>query len=143
MGISIDYSFAIQIASFLILWVLLKRLLFDPVLHVLEQRETRTSGNRAAAEQLAEETRVLAQEYDERIRAARRSALEQAEEKRKLALDEERRVLAAARNAGGAQLDQTRADIRAAVEVARVGLRRDAADLAARVAEKILGRAAA
>ena len=143
MGISIDSSFLIQIVSFLILWAVLKRLLFDPMLHVLEERERRTDGNLKAAEELREQAAALRSQHDTSIHAVRRSVSEKTEESRKAALAEERQIIAAARDAAAATLNSTRAEIAAQIENARQRLTGQAADLAQQLTEKVLGRTAA
>jgi F0F1-type ATP synthase membrane subunit b/b' len=46
-----DITFVIQIISFFVLWFGLKRLLFDPVLQVVDERKARTVGVREEAAQ--------------------------------------------------------------------------------------------
>ena len=66
-----DSSFLIQIVLFILLWIGLKRLLFDPVMHVLEARDARTSGlNREAAAMKASAEQSAA-EYERRMHEVR------------------------------------------------------------------------
>ncbi len=143
MGISLDASFGIQIASFFLLWLVLKQLLFDPMLRVLEERERRTLGNERAAQRLRAEAEALRAECDERLAAVRHELLEQSEETRKAARTEERRIIAQARAAAARHLAAARAEIAAQAEAARAALRADAQAIAAQMAEKVLGRRAA
>lgn len=143
MGISIDSSFVVEIVSFLILWAILKRLLFDPMLHVLDEREKRTVGNLKAAEELREQAMSLRNQHETSIHAVHRSVSEQAEESRKAALETERQVITEARDAAAAKLNKARSEIADQVEVARQRLSSQALDLAERVAGKILGSKAA
>jgi F-type H+-transporting ATPase subunit b len=143
MGISIDSSFVVEIVSFLILWAILKRLLFDPMLHVLEEREKRTEGNLKAAEELREQAMSLRNQHETSIHTVHRSVSEQAEESRKAALETERQIIAEARDAAAARLNKARTEIAEQVEAARQRLSGQAADLAERIASKILGSRAA
>ncbi len=143
MGISIDWTFAAQIITFLIVWAGLKSLLFDPMLGVLEERESRTKGNQEKASTLRSEAEALHADYEERIREVRHALHEQLEENRKAAVAEERQIVAAARDAAAAQLSETRAEVAAQIEQARAALRGQAEALAAEVADRVLGRQAA
>ncbi len=50
-----DWTFLFQIFLFLVLWIFLKRLLFDPVLSVLEGRKGRSEGTLEEARRSREE----------------------------------------------------------------------------------------
>jgi len=143
MGISIDSSFLVEIVSFLILWAILKRLLFDPMLGVLEERERRTDGNLKAAEELRNQAAALRDEHETSIHVVRRAVTEQGEESRKAALAEERQIIAASRDQAAVTLNNTRAEIAAQIEEARQRLSGQAANLATQIADKVLGRTAA
>src|SRR5438874_737131 len=67
---SIDYTFVVQIALFVALWVVLKRLWFDPALRVIRERTARSEG-------AVREARAIQTEA-ERLRAEHAAALDQA-----------------------------------------------------------------
>lgn len=135
-----DLSFVIQLASFLVLWFGLKRLLFDPVLHVLEVRESRTSGASREAAEMKETAELSAAEYERRIHDVRQAFSVEAEAARSATQTEERRVLAAARAQANAQLMRLRENLSRQAEAARPALATEARDLAARVFERVVGR---
>lgn len=142
MGISIDGTFAVQIVSFLLLWVVLKRLLFDPVLQVLDERDRRTRGNREAADQLRARGAAYENEHAATILAVRRAVSEEAQEARKRAVAEERQALGSARDAAAADLNRTRGELAGQMEEARRRLSAQADTLAAQIVGKVLGRRA-
>jgi F-type H+-transporting ATPase subunit b len=135
-----DFSFVIQIASFLVLWFGLKRLLFDPVLHVLEEREARTSGAQHRAVELKAEAEVSAAEYERRLHESRVASFAEAEVARSASRDEERRILAEVREQASAQLAQLRDNLGRQAEAARPALASEARDLASLMAERVVGR---
>lgn len=143
MGISLDGTFAIQIVSFLILWVVLKRLLFDPMLDVLDERQKRTVGSHEAASHMHADVAAMRADYERHTRAAREKSLADLEESRKLTAAEERTVLGAARDQAAARIALARTDIGRQVDAARSTLRSEGAALAAQLAEKVVGRALA
>ena len=135
-----DSSFVIQIVSFLLLWVALKRLAFDPMLHVLEQREQRTQGGMAEAESLRGAAQLAEQQYETSLRNVRQAVLREAEAAHQQAVAEQQRQLAAARQQADAELAQLRAEIAAQVQQAQAGLTAEAHVIAALVAERVSGR---
>jgi F-type H+-transporting ATPase subunit b len=140
MGIAIDATFAIQIVSFLILWAVLKRLLFDPMLGVLEQRAQRTEGSRLAASHMHADVEAMRNDYDDRVRAAREKSLAALEESRKLTAAEERTILGAARDQAAAHIALARVEIGRQIDAARAALRADTDQLARQLVEKVVGR---
>ena len=143
MEISLDVTFAIQIVSFLLLWALLRRLLFEPMLEVLEKRDERTRGSLEVASHIHGDVAAMRAEYEELVRAARQKSVEELEASRKLTTAEERTVLGAARDQAAARLATSRVDIARQVEGARAKLDRDAGTLANQLVERVVGRALA
>ncbi len=135
-----DSSFIIQIVSFLVLWFGLKRLLFDPVLHVLEERESRTTGARRQAEEIKAAAETSAAEYDRRLHEVRGTLTAQAEASRQATQAEEQRVLSEARSHAGAQLARLRESLQAQAEAARPGVAAAAREVAADIVERVVGR---
>jgi len=135
-----DITFVVQIASFVILWFGLKRLLFDPVLQLLEEREARTVGARHEAETMQAAVQESAAEYERRLREVRFALAAEFEAARAATRDEERQVLAAAREHSGAQLAQLRENLARQAAAARPALLTEAQDLAARMLERVIGR---
>lgn len=139
MSIDIDASFAIQIASFLLLWVVLRRLLFEPMLEVLENRERRTVGAHREASQMHSDVAAMRADYEEHVRRAREKSVAELEASRKVTAAEERTILGAARDQASAVVGRARADIALQVAAARDGLRDDATTLARQMVAKVIG----
>jgi F-type H+-transporting ATPase subunit b len=135
-----DFSFVIQVISFLLLWWALKRLTFDPVLHVLEEREARTRGGLAEAERTRAEAEAAAEQYESSLREVRHAVLQQTDAARKAAEEEQRRRLDAARAEADAELSRLRSDIAAQVEQAKATLAREAHAIGTLMAERVTGR---
>src|SRR5450432_1344604 len=68
-GVPLDFdrSVLLQIIVFAVLIIVLKPLLFDPVLKVFALREERTEGARATARQLQEKAGELLQKYEKEL----------------------------------------------------------------------------
>jgi F-type H+-transporting ATPase subunit b len=137
-----DATFVIQIISFFVLWFGLKRLLFDPVLGVLEERETRTSGAQQAASEMTEATQETKREYEVRLQEVRRRLASASETARSATEDEERRIVSEARGQAGTRLTEVREELQRATHEAEPGLGPEAQNLAKLMLERVLGRAA-
>jgi len=136
--ISIDRSLIVQIVNFLLLLIILKRILYKPLVAKMNERTAAIQRSLEEAQAARAEAARQQEQNAEQLRAAyaeaqsiRAAALkEAAEEQRKLvehASREAQQLVAAARA-------QTEADIRRA----RAELRREVSDLATAVAEKLV-----
>jgi len=135
-----DITFAIQIASFFVLWLGLKRLLFDPVMHVLETREARTTGLGKEAAELRAAAERSATEYDRRMRDVRLALSAEAEQQRSVTRSEERQLITAARERASTELLQLREQLQRQAEAARNALASEAHALSTRMLERVSGR---
>jgi len=135
-----DSSFLFQIIAFLVFWALMKRLLFDPVQSLLEEREQRGRGVRALAEAVSQEAAGLEKRTDAALRAAREEALREAEEIRRLAQAEERAIIERARVQAAELVAKTREEVRREAASALSLVERRARELAASVAAAVIGR---
>ncbi len=138
-----DISFLFQLVSFLILWFGLKRLLFDPMMHVLAAREARTVGTSreaAAMKTAAEESAV---EYDRRLGEVRHQLAAEVDADRNVTQTEERQVITSARDEVSAQLLDLRQRLAQEAESARTILAAEAHELSTRMLNQVLGNKSA
>jgi len=141
MNLVPDYSLFLQVLTFLVLWICLKRLLFDPVLRVLALREERTVGARARADELTAVAETDRARYQESIRAARVRLGEEAEAARKVAEEEYAALVARERAAANEELTRMRAGMQAQVAAARQTLAAEAETIATEMLERVTGGA--
>ena len=135
-----DYTVIVQIVSFLIFWLVLTKLLFNPFLALLEEREQRTEGVKAEAAALMEESERLRAEYESAIaraedegRAVKESLLQEARQLRE-------RILSQSREQASRMLAAARQEIQREMQRGRELAAREAQEIARQMAEKILGR---
>ena len=138
-----DFSFVVQIVSFLVLWFGLKRLVFDPVLQVLEERTARTTGAHREAAEIAAATQVTQAQYERRIREERSTSFARVDAARRAAQDEERRIVSEAREHTSIELAQLRENLALQAAAERPALADSAREIAARIVERVVGRAIA
>ena len=139
MNLVPDYSFFWQILTFLVLWICLKRLLFDPVMQVLEAREQRTVGTRARAGELMAIAERDRQEYEQSIHAARARLAQESETARKAALEEAASRLAKERATAVEDLVRLRGSLETQVGEARQSLAGEAETIAAEMLARVSG----
>jgi len=135
-----DSSFLVQIVLFVLLWIGLKRLLFDPVMHVLEARDARTSGLNREAAAMKASAEQSAGEYERRMHEVRHQISAEAEGQRAAAHTEERQLIAEARQEASSRLMQLRETLAGEAEAARAALGVEARDLSVRMLERVVGK---
>jgi F-type H+-transporting ATPase subunit b len=137
-----DITFVIQLVGFVVLWQLLRVLLFTPMQAALKKRNERTGGARERAEALVTETAQIEASIQAGLAEAKREGAQKAAEMRRSAEAEEHAILERYRVEATALLERERASTDAQVGSARAPLAAEAARLADSVVRRVLGRAA-
>ena len=137
-----DLSVVWVIFFVLLLTIVLDRLLFKPVLRVVEARGRATSSARDLAEQAASEARLAVAEFEQKTAAARGELYRQMDEMRRTATNERAAILARTRAEADAEIASASQQLTADAEEAKRRLQADAETLGAAIAERILGRQA-
>jgi F-type H+-transporting ATPase subunit b len=136
-----DIGFAIQIVTFLLLWVVLRRWLFEPTMGVLQLRRRQMEEPLGHADRLRGEVAELRRQYEARLEAARDAARRDIDDIRRQVEAEEAETLGAARAEAARVVEEARVTIAREIEIARTTMARYAAELSVEAAEKVLGRA--
>lgn len=138
--ISVDYSLLVQIVLFLILWSILRRVLFGPVGRLMAERERRTDGAHAEASSMTEEGKELQAQYDAAITKARAEGEAIKSEIREEAQRARNVILSHGRDAATEKIQEIREEVQKELEAARRVAATNAEALAQEMAEKVLGR---
>ena len=138
--INVDFSLAVQIVLFLILWSILRRVLFGPVGRLMAERDRRTEGAQAEARSMLEEGKELQERYDAAIAKARAEGEAIKAEIRDEALKARNVMLSQGRDAATEKIQEIREEVRKELEEARRVASANADALAQQMAEKVLGR---
>ena len=144
VGIKLVPEVEILALNFVVLLLLIypvNRLLVQPLIGLLAERERRSAGASARTDELRQQTGQLRGTLSERLAAARSAAQGRRLEILTRAQQEEREVLDAAREEAGAQVEAVRSTIVRESETVRRTLESDARELAREAAAGILGRA--
>jgi F-type H+-transporting ATPase subunit b len=142
--IELDFNHVVvfQIVIFLFLMVVLKPLLFDPMLKVFALREERTEGARQTARELEEKAGELLTRYEAELRRVSQAAAEERDRLRAEATKLEAQILSEARAAAAKIVEEGRKRIETEAASIRFELGKQSERLAGDIATRVLGREA-
>jgi F-type H+-transporting ATPase subunit b len=138
--ISLDKSLIIQFLNFIILLLILQRLLYKPFLAKMAERTQAIQKSLDEAQAARAQAARQQEENETRLRTAYAEAASIRAQALKDAADEQKRLLDAARAESQHLVETAKAQMDAEVRRARDELRREVADLATAVAEKLVRR---
>ncbi len=138
--ISIDKSLIIQIVNFAILLFVLHRILYRPFLAKMDERTQAIKKSLEEAQAARAEAARQQEENAARLTAAHRDAAQIREQALRDASEESRKQIENAQAQARKLVDDARTQMDAEVRRARDELRREVADLATAVAEKLVRR---
>jgi F-type H+-transporting ATPase subunit b len=139
--IDLDGTFFIQLVIFLVLFMILRSLVFQPFMQMLAERDKRTRGAREEAKLLVQQATAKVAAYEQSIQQARVAAQEDRAQLRAVGAAEARTLVETARQESQKTLDLARKDLRREAEKAEQDLAKRASELGQRVAEKVLQKA--
>lgn len=134
------YTVLVQIVAFLALWFFLSKILFKPFIALLEERENRTEGLKAAAASLVAEGERLRAEYESAIAKANEEGAAVKETILQEARQTRERLLAESRAQAVNRMSAVREEIQKEMRKGREQAVQEATAIARQMAEKILER---
>jgi F-type H+-transporting ATPase subunit b len=138
--ISLDISILYQVILFVLLWLVLNKILFQPYLQLLSEREQKTTGAQHDSSDLEHEAAALRAQYEEKIARARSTAAAERERILQIAREERESILGQARQDAEQHLARVRQEIATALETERRLASVEAVAIAGEIAGKLLGR---
>lgn len=139
-SISPDFSIVIQTIFFVATLLVLKNVMFPPVLKVILERKRRMEEAHRELKQLEDEGFTMEQEYEDKIRDARWQAQELHSQARKEAADAEHEVLEAARKESAQKLYENTASLNKQRDEILEQFDQDSEEMAREIASKLLDR---
>lgn len=140
LSVDFDLTFLAQFVLFTTFVIVLRPLLFEPLMRVFEERERRTDGMRHRARELDAEAGELATRYDAELDRVRREASVERERMRAETARVEAKIMADAREETARIIEAGKAHIAAEVASLRQELVSGRPELTAQIASRILGR---
>lgn len=140
VNVDFDLSFVAQIALFGLFIVILKPILFDPLLKLFEEREKLTDGARAQARAMDERAGELLTKFEGELEKVRHEAARDREQLRAETARLEAQMMEQAKADASKILAEGREKIAAEVGALRRELEASRPALAQQIASKVLGR---
>ncbi len=140
VNVDFDLTVLVQVGLFLVLMVVLKPLLFDPMLKLFEEREKRIDGAKLSARKMDDASATALGKYEEAMQKARAAASAEREKVVAEGVKTENEILGKIRASTAKTLEDGRAKTEAEVAAARTALRASAGELARDLAGRVLGR---
>ena len=138
--IDLDGTILVQLGIFLVLFFLLRALVFKPMTSLFAAREEAIDGAREEARRMEREAKEQSGGFDEAIRRVRTEAGEQRDKLRADGLALERTMLTAVKDETGRALEDARVKLEAERDAARRAMAAQTPVLARAIASKLLGR---
>jgi len=141
-GVPLDFdrTVLLQIVVFAVLIVVLKPLLFDPMLKVFALREERTEGARSTARELQEKAGELLQRYEKELERVKQVAADERDLLRSETSKLEAEILGEAREATTRIVEEGRRKIEAEVNSIRVAVGAESERVAQMIVERVVGQ---
>ena len=138
--IQLDYSIVYQIVLFVVLWLILNKLLFQPYLRLLEERERKTTGAQHDSVDLEHEGARLKAQFDEKMAQGQAAGYAAKEAINQDARQQREKILGQARDEAGRSLEQVRQQVAAAMEQENRLVAAEVSVVAVDMVNKVLGR---
>jgi F-type H+-transporting ATPase subunit b len=138
--VDFDLTVVVQLGLFLVLLVILKPALFDPMLRLFEEREKRIEGTRDEARKENERSAKAKNKAMAIVAKGREAGALERDALRAEGMKREAELMSVVRAESTATLERGRADIGTEAKAARDQLRTDARALGRDMASRVLGR---
>jgi F-type H+-transporting ATPase subunit b len=138
--ISLDISVVYQIILFVVLFLILNKILFQPYLHLLEERERKTTGAQHDSADLEHEGARLRAQYEEKIAQAEATGYAAKEAILQDGRQQRERILSQAREEAAHILEGVRRELATAMEHEKPLAAAEAAVVAGEMVSKVIGR---
>lgn len=136
-----DITFVIQIALFVVFWMLMKRLWFAPALRVIKERNARSEGAVHEARTIEAEVERLRSEHAAALDKVRDEARREMQDMLRNAEVEQKRLINEAREEARRALSEARSRVAEQVAEARQDVHAQAGELARTIVRTLLARA--
>lgn len=137
-GISLNITAVISGVFFILVWVALKFLLFDPYVEIVEDRDEQIVGARDKAVDMETRAGEVLQKYESRLQRARVEASQRRDELREQGEIESSSMLSDARRRAQEGLSSKRAEIERELAEASTKVEREAHQLSKTIVERVL-----
>jgi F-type H+-transporting ATPase subunit b len=129
---------AITIVNILVLYFILKKLLFKPVTKFMDDRSQKIQDELDRAEDAKKQVDEMKNEYDAKLRLAKEEGQKIVEDYKKMADKEYNNVLANAKNEANLMMENAKTELAVEKEQLISGMKKEMSDLVLSASEKVL-----
>ncbi len=140
VDVDADLTVFVQLGILVVLMLVLKPVLFDPMLALFEEREKRIEGAKDEARALDQASAEAELAYESAMKASRAEAAAERDKMRAEGAKMEAELMAKARKEAGLTLDAGYTQARKEADAARAALEGQGKSLAVALASRVLGR---
>ena len=138
--IKIDINLVFTIINLLVLYLLMKKFLFGPIIKVMDVRKAMIDQQFAGAKEQADQAKALKEQYEGALKSAREESFQIMEQARKEAKAQADKTVEDTQAKVSAMLVKAQEDINTERENAMRQMKDDVASLAMEAAGKIIGK---
>jgi F-type H+-transporting ATPase subunit b len=138
--IELNWTFFVQIFNFLLLMFVLNKILYKPILRVLDEREERIVGGQEKAKKLLEESQGILKSYNDKLYDAKIDAMTIKNTSRKQAVDEANGIIEEARHKADTIVLNVQKEMAEEIDRVKKELEPEIGVMAGTIAQQILGR---
>ena len=142
VSLDLDFTLVIQGVIVVVLMFLLKKLIFDPYLATVDERERQTESTRDEAASLRAQAEETSQKYEASLESARARAAALRQTLRLEGVEAKEESIGSARRDANEVMESAQAEIETQVDAARSALSAEVETLSKLVVEKVIGRGA-
>jgi F-type H+-transporting ATPase subunit b len=140
VNVDLDASLVVQIGLFILLMVILKPLLFDPMMKLFQERENKIEGTRREATKEDKRSAEALAKYEKVIAKARDEGGAERDQLRSQGQKKEAEILARVRAQTTTTVEEGRKQIASDAKAARTALETESNALGRSIASRVLGR---
>ena len=138
--LSIDQSLIFQAVLFIVLWMFLRKFLFEPHLAVMQQRTQRSEGALKEAQQVRADAESIEERYKSQLAQTRTGTMQQVDTVYRAAEEQAKVLTDAARTEANQTLATMRVSLQQELAAAKQDLEARVPEFARTITEKLLGR---
>ena len=138
--IEINFTLLIQAFNFFLLLVILNKILYKPILKILEEREQRIDGQQQQAKKIIEDGQVLKGDYDKKLYNAKIEAMNTKNAARSAASEQANSIIDDSRKKAEEIINQMQQQMVLELAQAKKELEPELSVMSATIAQQILGR---
>lgn len=138
--IELNFTLFIQVINFLLIIFILNKLLYKPILKILEERDARIGGGQQKAKKLIEDSEALLNDYNQKLHNAKIDALNTKNVARSAAAEQANGIIDEARKKAEDIIEQIQQEMAREMAQAKKELEPELGVMATTIAQQILGR---